>query len=216
MSKKQPPAQPLLTIAELAKRFSLPESTARYYCKRFLAFLPHTGEGKRRRYRNECLAVFTRIVEEMKKSKNAMAVEAALAASFPHAAHLSSSTAPATLPAPAASEAAPYTAGTAHTGTSVDPTMFITLMEQQTTAMQSIANSLAHLQQRVSALGTEEQEKRIAGLEQQLEQKDTALSSLHKEVAALRTLQEEGEKLHQQDFEQLRKWLNRIASSQQN
>ena len=38
------------SISDLARRFGLPESTARFYCKRFRDFLPHAGEGKRRRY----------------------------------------------------------------------------------------------------------------------------------------------------------------------
>ena len=35
----------LLTIAEIAKQFQLPESTARFYCKRFMDFMPHVGHG---------------------------------------------------------------------------------------------------------------------------------------------------------------------------
>ena len=71
------------TLAEIARHFSLPESTARYYCKRFAAFLPYTGEGRRRRYRQESLSVIAAIIEHMRTERTASNVEDVLARQFP-------------------------------------------------------------------------------------------------------------------------------------
>ena len=72
----------MLTISELAKRYDLAESTARYYCKRFRQFLPHVGTGKRRRYLESGVPVFEDILAAMQKNKNANAVEVYLQAKY--------------------------------------------------------------------------------------------------------------------------------------
>ena len=53
--RKSPKTEALLSIADISRHFSLPESTTRYYCKRFAAYIPSVGEGRRRRYRSETL-----------------------------------------------------------------------------------------------------------------------------------------------------------------
>lgn len=73
----------LLSIADISRHFSLPESTTRYYCKRFAAFIPSVGEGRRRRYRPETLEVIAAILEQMQTSRTAAAVENTLLARFP-------------------------------------------------------------------------------------------------------------------------------------
>ena len=73
----------LFSIADIARHFSLPESTCRYYCKRFAEYIPSVGEGRRRRYRKTTIDVISAILEEMKKSRTANAVEDALAIRFP-------------------------------------------------------------------------------------------------------------------------------------
>ena len=53
----------LLTATEMARRLGIPESTARFYARRFSAFLPTVGEGRSRRYQPEALDVL-RIVAD--------------------------------------------------------------------------------------------------------------------------------------------------------
>lgn len=184
----------LLTIAEIAKRFSLPESTARYYCKRFLDFLPHIGEGKRRRYRGNALEVFTVIVDEMKKSKNAMAVEVVLSSAFPRNASIIPTV-------PQRQQQDSSTAITTIPG--VEPTRIITAMEQQASAITQIASILAGMQQK---------DAQLVALQEKLAASEGAVDSLRNELKALKLLQSETEKLHQQDLDQMRKWLGRIAT----
>lgn len=78
---KHPGTPSLLSIADLARRLQLPESTTRYYCKRFAAHLPHEGEGRRRRYRSEAVEILSAIAKSMRQNKNALAVDFALQAS---------------------------------------------------------------------------------------------------------------------------------------
>ena len=83
MARKAAVAESLLSIADISRHFSLPESTTRYYCKRFAQFIPSVGDGRRRRYRRETLDVISAILEQMHKSRTAAAVEDALIARFP-------------------------------------------------------------------------------------------------------------------------------------
>ena len=83
MTRTASPTEGLLSIADISRHFSLPESTTRYYCKRFAAFIPSVGEGRRRRYRPETLEVIAAILEQMRKSRTAASVENALLARFP-------------------------------------------------------------------------------------------------------------------------------------
>ena len=83
MSRKAVVAESLLSIADISRHFSLPESTTRYYCKRFAHFIPSVGDGRRRRYRRETLDVIAAVLEQMQKSRTAAAVEDALNARFP-------------------------------------------------------------------------------------------------------------------------------------
>ena len=101
MARKPTSAEGLLSIADISRHFSLPESTTRYYCKRFAAFIPSVGEGRRRRYRPETLDVILTILEEMQKSRTASAVEDTLLALFPrNALAVSGPALPSPAPAP--------------------------------------------------------------------------------------------------------------------
>ncbi len=73
---------PLLSIAELARKLKLPESTARYYCKRFADFIPSVGQGRRRRFRPETVEVLELVLEQMRRSRTALAVEEVLEQRF--------------------------------------------------------------------------------------------------------------------------------------
>jgi len=73
----------LLTVAEIAKRLDLPESTIRYYRDRFTSYIPTIGEGRNRRYRLEAVEVFRFIADTLRSGAPFEDVEVALRASFP-------------------------------------------------------------------------------------------------------------------------------------
>ena len=116
-------APPLLSIADLARRLELPESTTRYYCKRFAAHLPHDGEGRKRRYHPEAADILAAIAKGMRQNKNALAVDFALQASAQEAA--------AQPYPPVLVESAPALSG-----------QIMALMERQTEALQQIAAAM--------------------------------------------------------------------------
>lgn len=185
MSNAQLADDSLLSIADISRHFSLPESTTRYYCKRFAAFIPSVGEGRRRRYRKETLEVVAAILEEMQKSRTAAAVEVALDARFPRNA----------LALSHEHECAPVTgapqsllsAGAMH------------LLERQTHALELIAELLRlFLERAPSAGGTgpdlgEEQER------------------MRTELETLRLLLHNSERTQQEDLDQLRTWMQRLV-----
>ena len=181
----------LLTIAELAKRYGLPESTARFYCKRFRDYLPHVGAGKRRRYRAEAVEVFDFILAEMQSRKNASAVEASLAAKFPRYTEYS--------------EVSEHTETTPLAPVGLDPHAMASLLRVQGKALQDIASALGRFTDR---------DEELTSLRQDLADKDAAISQLRLEMENLRRLQDEAERIHQQDLEQLRKWLAHLAQEQ--
>ena len=174
----------LLSIADISRHFSLPESTTRYYCKRFAAFIPSVGEGRRRRYRKETLEVVAAILEEMQKSRTAAAVEIALDARFPRNALALSDQ----------QECAPITA----TGQSLLPVGALHLLERQTHALELIAELMRLFLERgpfaagASALGQEQERLRT-------------------DLDTLRLLLQNAEKTQQEDLEQLRTWMQRLV-----
>ncbi|MBD5647063.1 MAG: MerR family transcriptional regulator [Desulfovibrio sp.] len=174
----------LLSIADISRHFSLPESTTRYYCKRFAAFIPSVGEGRRRRYRKETLEVVAAILEEMQKSRTAVAVETALDARFPRNALALSDQ----------QECAPVPAS----GQSLLPVGALHLLERQTHALELIAELMRLFLERgpfaagASALGQEQE--RLRG-----------------DLDTLRLLLQNAEKTQQEDLEQLRTWMQRLV-----
>ncbi|HEY8394946.1 MAG TPA: MerR family transcriptional regulator [Thermaerobacter sp.] len=72
----------LLTLAEIARRLGLPESTVRYYRNRFRAYVPSVGEGKTRRYRPEALDVLRFVADAIRAGVPAEDIEAALRERF--------------------------------------------------------------------------------------------------------------------------------------
>ena len=185
---------PLITIAELAREHGLPESTARFYCKRFLSFMPYVGQGKRRRYKPEAREVFAAILEQMQRTKNANAVEAALAARFPSV----NGTTPESGLVHASQQVAAAPAG-------FDPKAVSLLLKAQGKALVEIAGAVARLA---------EKEGEIEDLRARLERSEAKSLSLGQELQVLKRMQDEAEKVHQQDLEQLRKWMSHLAAEQ--
>jgi hypothetical protein len=183
----------LLTIADIARHFSLPESTARYYCKRFAAYMPVCGEGRRKRYRKTALDVIHAVLEAMRDTRTAANVEAMLAESFPcNALSLMNSADNASLP----DEALPVPAPGG---------VPLQLIEQQSRALEGIASALALLVRRQDDLSTLTEQARAAQEENK---------TLRAEIGRLRLLVDNSEKLHQQDMDQLRNWLGRVIRAQ--
>ena len=174
----------LLSIADISRHFSLPESTTRYYCKRFAAFIPSVGEGRRRRYRKETLEVVAAILEEMQKSRTAAAVESALDARFPRNA-LALNDHDACTPV-------------ANGGQGLLPVGALHLLERQTHALELIAELMRLFLERgsvdtgASALGKEQERLRT-------------------DLDTLRLLLQNAEKTQQEDLEQLRTWMQRLV-----
>ncbi len=74
----------MLTIAEIAERLHLPESTVRYYRDHFTAYIPVSGEGRQRRYPAEAVEVFQVIADKLRKNHgSATEVEETLSRLFP-------------------------------------------------------------------------------------------------------------------------------------
>ncbi|MBG0778166.1 MAG: MerR family transcriptional regulator [Desulfovibrionaceae bacterium] len=190
----------LLTIAEIAKNYGLPESTARFYCKRFIDYLPHVGEGKRRRYRAEVLEIFAVILGEMKKRKNAGAVEALLAARFPKNIELQAAQ-PQALQGNSNTAMQPAVAQAAM----VDLSQVSALVHSQGEALGQIAVALTRL-----ADGQQD----VRELRDRLAERDEELATLRKEVDTLKHLQRDAEAMYHDDVESLRKWLSQLAQHQ--
>ncbi len=184
----------MLTIAEFAKRYDLPESTARFYCKRFRDFLPHSGQGKRRRYHEESLPVFEAILQGMGQEKNAALVEEFLTRRFQRRG--------VTAPRPFA-----RTPDTPSAAAPPEQGRLESIMEQQAEALQQVAAALQSLAQGREP-STDNTSQELSGRLQALEEN---VAQLQKEVRTLRSLQDDAERIHQQDLEQLRKWLGHLA-----
>jgi DNA-binding transcriptional MerR regulator len=68
----------LLTIAKLAKRLQIPESTVRYYRDRFIDYIPYVGDGRHRRYRPETADLLQFIAEGFDRNLTAIEIEEGL------------------------------------------------------------------------------------------------------------------------------------------
>ena len=185
----------LLTIAELSRHLELPESTTRYYCNRFAEYLASVGEGRRRRFKPEALEVLKTIAQTMRRDKNAYAVDLALRSS--------------------AGTLATIPAADAPSGQIVAPTgaiagQMLSLMENQTRALQEIAGAMSLFAEKFTAaplppVGHISGSSPVEG--------SPTEDDLRKEIAVLRAQIRTSESVHQNDLEQLRKWLTRLGET---
>lgn len=88
----------LWSLADLSRHFALPESTIRYYCKRFAPFFSVQGMGRRRRYTAQACDVIGAIVAHMPYARTAARVERHLRSNFVASKSASSGEMPSTLP----------------------------------------------------------------------------------------------------------------------
>ncbi|WP_053957831.1 MerR family transcriptional regulator [Sulfobacillus thermosulfidooxidans] len=72
-----------VTIAEIASRLDLPESTVRYYRDRFSEFVPVIGKGRQRRYPEEAVEIFHTIADGLRNGQTATMVEETLGRLYP-------------------------------------------------------------------------------------------------------------------------------------
>ena len=177
-----------MSIADISRHFSLPESTTRYYCKRFAAFIPSVGEGRRRRYRPETLEVIAAILEQMRKSRTAASVENALLARFPRNAL-------------AVSKPEPCLTQAEHPVAELLPAAALRLLERQTLALEGIAQLIHLVIERLPQPG-------MMLLETAQENQQ-----LRKDVENLRVLLHASEKTQQADLDQLREWMTKVIRS---
>lgn len=193
MTQSTPTESPLLTIAELARNLGLPESTTRYYCNRFAAHLPSVGEGRRRRYKPEAFEKLKTIAHAMRRDKNAYAVDLALRTEQDG------------VPSPIA---APQSFMQTQTPFAEQ---MLSFMESQTKALQEIAGAVNVFAERLP-LAPAAPHKRGAASPSDPEYNGDA-ENLRQEIAALREQVRASESVHQNDLEQLRKWLARLGEA---
>lgn len=173
-----------LSIADLSRMLGLPESTTRYYCKRFADHLPHAGEGRKRRYAPESVDILRTVMEEMRRSKNAFAVDLALNKA-----------------APVPQAASPVPVGGAvgvqveTGGFSLFSSQVMSLMERQTSALQEIAAAMTLFASHHPAQANDENER------------------LKGELEALKDSMRDSAEAHKKDLEQTRKWLARFSEA---
>lgn len=194
------------TKAELARHFRLPESTIRYYCARFAPYLPAGGEGRSRRYAPSCLEVLAFIRERLPEARTSRALDAILARRFPHfapaadtAAHPREGTIPARFSGCDLPENLPVDRGGPTSGADAA----LRLLERQSDALERIAATLDILAGQDGRTGRGEPPGSPAEWE-----------SLREEVHTLRLLVNSAEQTQQDDLNQLRQWLARLARGQ--
>ncbi len=82
------PEERLLSVAEIARRLSVPESTVHYWKNRFAQHLPSAGTGRQKRFREGAVEVFRVIAEMFSIGHSAQDVMEALGKRFPLTASL--------------------------------------------------------------------------------------------------------------------------------
>ena len=73
----------LLTAAAIASEVGIPESTCRYYLRKYSPWIPTVGTGRQRRYRREAVAVLRFVADLHREGAGSDMVEAALRGRFP-------------------------------------------------------------------------------------------------------------------------------------
>lgn len=190
-----------LTIADLSRSLNLPESTTRYYCKRFAAHLTAIGDGRRRRYTPRALDTLQTIAEAMRRNKSAFAVDLALRGTSPPPA-------PAPGPALAPELAVDAAAPAALSG------QILSLMERQTEALQQIAGAMAVFAEKIALPSVPPaQALPPAAVAPPAAPGEEETAALRDEVATLRRQVRTAESVHQNDLEQMRKWLSRLGEA---
>lgn len=196
-------------MTELARRLDLPESTMRYYCKRFAKFLPYKGEGRRRRYAPETEKTLVFIANAMHRNKNATAVELMLqSGQFTPGLAVVQAAAVDVLPGMAV-PAQP--AVQASPGVSAESgQLLLSIMERQAAALGKIAESLGNFAGHLAAQAENVPAGALASGEGA---SSASTEALRQEILELKQQMFTAEKVHQEDLDQLRKWLGHMGEA---
>ncbi len=196
--------QPSYSQADLSRHFGVPESSIRFYCKRFAPWLPMRLHGKKKRYLPKSLEVFQYIMETMPLVRTASLVEERLATRFAKEAQV------AVIAPKGRNKANPANSGqptrlhpvpTQPETLAALPEMLAQVLSQQANALEGIAKSLNQLAG---------QQQHIDALQSRTKEAEAEAELLRKEVATLRLLLDASEKTQQSDLEQLRTWMGRV------
>ena len=194
------------TKAQLARYFHCPESTIRYYCARFAPYLPARGDGRGRRYAPSCLEVLAFIRERLPEARTSRAVEGLLARRYPHcvpAAENAISPRQGTIPARFSGCELPENLPMNRKPDGDAATAALRLLERQSDALERIAATLDILVEQ-----GRHAEKNVRSDDR------SELERLRDEVRTLRLLVSSAEQTQQDDLNQLRQWLTRLAREQ--
>jgi len=132
----------LLTIADIAKKLGLPESTVRYYRDRFPEYVPSVGEGRGRRYRPEAVDVLRFIADGLRNDRTATDIAEALSRMFPKTVDVNEEPQQSTAAAQQQPTAMTYEPQQDRNQTAA---VMFAIMAQQAQAIQQIAASLDKL-----------------------------------------------------------------------
>jgi len=77
------PDERLLSVAEIARKLGVPESTVHYWKNRFAQHLPSSGSGRQKRFRPEAVDVFRVVAEMFSLGHSAQDVMETLGKNFP-------------------------------------------------------------------------------------------------------------------------------------
>lgn len=138
--------QQLLTMAQIAKKLNLAESTARFYRDRFEDFIPSVGEGRKKRYKPETLDILRFIAEGFNRNLTTTDIENGLSRIVARNIEFEKKTA----------------ITTAATQQQPNIEVFYTVLEQMNTTMQIIADQkeeIAELRKQVTVVEEQQQQQ---------------------------------------------------------
>jgi len=75
--------QDLLSLLSIAKKLDIPESTLRYYTRKFDEYLPTLGKGRQKRYRPEAVEILRTIADMFKNNRSVNDIANHLRQRFP-------------------------------------------------------------------------------------------------------------------------------------
>ncbi len=211
----------LYSLADMARHFALPESSIRYYCKRFETFIPSSGQGRQRRFTYEALEIIQTIIEEMPRLRTAKAVEAELQKRYPQNVTVTSlqdikkstskheGQASQSAQNALATQKQPYQAVTHELATpmrldnDLNPLsqIAIRLLDRQTQILDNMAVTLDSMQSR---------QQQMDKLLERAQNAEEEAAGLRKELSSIKSLINGNEQIHQADLEQIRSWVGKI------
>ena len=160
------------------------------------------GEGRRKRYSEECLEILQIIIDHMKQGKTAQSVEEFLATKYARTTEINEGTKVEEKALPPHSTHISNNA-IANSNTELNNSqMLMHIIEQQNTAIQSIAKSLETIATQKNNMQRLEDAARTSKEENIL---------LRQEVKILKSLLESSDQIHHDDLDQMRKWMNHFT-----